>query len=214
MANGLLLAALKLGRAADDEFHDWYDTEHLPERARVPGVLRASRWIEVSDPRLAVATYELADVDVLRGPAWQAINGQNLSPWSKRILARVEWVMRAEAEQILPGKELPAENAGGLLVNAMNVAPEHEADFNAWYDTEHIPALAAVPGVLSARRFRATAGGPKYLALYHLRGPEVVESKAWDVARTSDWTTRVTPNFRDRIRLVLRRYVRGSAAAR
>jgi hypothetical protein len=167
MANGLLLAALRIGRAADDEFHDWYDTEHLPERARVPGVLRASRWIEVSDPRLAVATYELADVDVLRGPAWQAINGQNLSPWSTRLLARVEWVMRAEAEQILPGKELPAEDADGLLLNAMTVAPEHEA-----------------------------------------------ESKAWDVARTSDWTTRVTPHFRDRIRLVLRRYVRGRAAAR
>jgi len=27
----------------------------------------------------------------------------------------------------------------------MNVAPEHEAEFNEWYDTEHIPALAAVP---------------------------------------------------------------------
>jgi hypothetical protein len=208
MANGLLLAALRIGRAADDEFHDWYDTEHLPERARVPGVLQASRWIDVSDSRLAVASYDLTDVDVLRGAAWQAINGENLSPWSKRMIARVEWVMRAEAEQILPGKEAPPAEAGGLLINAMNVAPEREAEFNAWYDTEHIPALAAVPGVLSARRFRATAGGPKYLALYHLTGPEVVESKAWDIARTSDWTTRVTPSFRDRIRLVLRRYVR------
>ena len=38
----------------------------------------------------------------------------------------------------------------------MNIAPEHEAEFNEWYDKEHIPALAAVPGVLCARRFRGT----------------------------------------------------------
>ena len=91
----------------------------------------------------------------------------------------------------------------------MNVVPEHEADFNAWYDKEHIAALSAVPGVLSARRFRETVGGPKYVALYHLTGPEVVESKEWDVTRQSDWTTRITPHFRDRIRLVLRRYEGG-----
>ena len=28
----------------------------------------------------------------------------------------------------------------------MNVAPEAEEDFNAWYDEEHLPALAGVPG--------------------------------------------------------------------
>ena len=38
----------------------------------------------------------------------------------------------------------------------MNIAPKLEAEFNKWYDKEHIPALAAVPGVLAARRFRGT----------------------------------------------------------
>jgi hypothetical protein len=39
MAKGTLIAAMKIGRAAEDEFHDWCDTEHLPERQRVPGFL-------------------------------------------------------------------------------------------------------------------------------------------------------------------------------
>ena len=30
MAKGTLLAAMKIAGAAEDEFHDWYDTEHLP----------------------------------------------------------------------------------------------------------------------------------------------------------------------------------------
>ena len=45
MAKGTLIAAMGIGRAAEDEFHDWYDTEHLPERQRVPGFLVSKRWI-------------------------------------------------------------------------------------------------------------------------------------------------------------------------
>ncbi len=209
MAKGTLIAAMRIGRAAEDEFHDWYDTEHLPERQRVPGFLVCQRWIGAQDRTVSVATYDLADVAVLKSPAYLAIGGENLSPWSKRVTSRVERLMRFEGDQILPGDRLPPEGAGGLLLNAMNIAPEVEAEFNEWYDKEHIPALGAVPGVLCARRFRGTSGGRKYVALYHLSGPEVVESAEWKRARESEWTSRLQPRFRDHLRLVCRRYVRG-----
>jgi hypothetical protein len=210
VAKGTLIAAMKIGRAAEDEFHDWYDTEHLPERERVPGFLVCRRWLGVDDPKVSVATYDLEHVSVMQSPAYRAIGGENLSPWSKRVTARVERLMRYEGEQILPGDQLPPRDAGGLLLNAMNIAPEFEAEFNEWYDKEHIPALSAVPGVLCARRFRGTSGDRKYVALYHLTGPAVVESAEWKQARTSDWTSRLQPRFRDHLRLVLRRYVRGA----
>ena len=56
----------------------------------------------------------------------------------------------------------------------MNVGPAVEADFNDWYNAEHLPQLGAVPGVLTARRFRATdpASERRYLALYHLKDAE------------------------------------------
>lgn len=209
MAKGTLIAAMSIGRAAEDEFQDWYDTEHLPERQRVPGFLVCERWIGVADRTISVATYDLETVGVLKSPAYLAIGGENLSPWSKRVTARVDRLMRYEGEQILPGDQLPPSGAGGLLLNAMNIAPELEAEFNDWYDKEHIPALAAVPGVLCARRFRGTSGNRKYVALYHLATPDVVESDEWKQARQSDWTSRLQPHFRDHLRLVLRRYVRG-----
>jgi hypothetical protein len=209
MAKGTLIAAMNIGKAAEDEFHDWYDTEHLPERERVPGFLRCERWIGADDRKVSVATYDLETVGVLRTPAYLAIGGENLSPWSKRITARVERLMRFEGEQILPGLLLAPSGAGGLLLNAMNVVPEFEAEFNEWYDKEHIPALAAVPGVLAARRFRGTSGNRRYVALYHLDGPEVQDSAEWKKARESEWTDRLKPHFRDHLRLVLRRYVRG-----
>ena len=208
MAKGTLIAAMKVGRAAEDEFHDWYDTEHLPERQRVPGFLVCQRWIGADDPKVSVATYDLDNLAVLKSPAYLAIGGENLSPWSKRVTGRVERLMRFEGDQILPGDLLPPTNAGALLLNAMNIAPGLEAEFNEWYDKEHIPALGAVPGVLSARRFRG-AGNRKYVALYHLAGPAVVESAEWKQARESDWTDRLKPHFREHLRLVLRRYTRG-----
>src|SRR5262249_28820575 len=154
----------------------WYDTEHLPERQRVPGFLVCRRWIGVDDPTVSVATYDLDSVAVLKSPAYLAIGGENLSPWSKRVTPPVERLMRFEGDQILPGDQLPPASAGGLLLNAMNIAPEFEAEFNEWYDKEHIPALAAVPGVLAARRFRGTSENRKYVALYHLQSPEVQAS--------------------------------------
>jgi hypothetical protein len=207
MAKGLLIAAMNMGNVPDDEFHDWYDTEHLPERQRVPGFLVCQRWMGTETRTASVATYDLADVAVLKSPAYVAIAGENLSPWSKRVTSQVERLMRFEGEQIQPGEQLPPDGARGLLVNAMNVAPEVEAEFNEWYDKEHVPALSAVPGVLCARRFRGTSGNRKYVALYHLATPDVQESAEWKQARESDWTNRLKPHFRDHLRLVCRRYV-------
>src|SRR5262245_31046181 len=141
MARGTLIAAMRMGTVPEDEFQDWYDTEHLPERQRVPGFVTCERWIGAEDRTVSVATYDLETLAVLKGPAYRAIGGENLSPWSKRVTARVERLMRFEGDQILPGDELAPREAGGLLLNAMNVAPEAEAEFNEWYDKEHIPAL-------------------------------------------------------------------------
>ena len=69
MAKGTLIAAMNIGRAAEDEFQDWYDTEHLPERQRVPGFLVCERWIGAADGKVSVATYDLETVGVLKTPA-------------------------------------------------------------------------------------------------------------------------------------------------
>ncbi|MBU9141653.1 DUF4286 family protein [Burkholderia multivorans] len=55
----------------------------------------------------------------------------------------------------------------GQLCVWTDIDPVHEADFNAWYDREHMQERVAIPGFTHARRFRATDRGPrKYLALY------------------------------------------------
>lgn len=210
MAKGILLVAFDFSNAHEDEFHDWYDLEHVPERQRVPGFGLCERWISVANPKQAVASYDLETPDVLSSEPYKAIAHENLSVWSKRVSGMCSRLIRFDGEQILPGDADSPAGAGGLLVNAMNVAAEHDAEFNEWYDHEHIPALAAVPGVLSARRFRDPKGTHRYLALYHLRTPEVTTGAAWKNAASTPWTERLRPHFRDHLRILSRRYVRGS----
>jgi hypothetical protein len=115
MAKGALIAAMDFSGVDTGEFNDWYDTEHIPERQRVPGFLTLQRWIGAENARQSVATYDLDNLEVLRSPGYRAIGGENLSLWSKRVTAKVERLLRYEGEQILPGDATAPTNAGGLL---------------------------------------------------------------------------------------------------
>ena len=211
MAKGVLIAAMDFSKVAEDEFNDWYDTEHIPERQRVPGFLVCQRWLGVENPKQSVATYDLESLAVLRSPAYQAIGGDNLSPWSKRVTARCQRILRFAGDQTLPGDQTAPENAGGLLLVGMTPALGAETAFNMWYDNEHVPALARVPGVLSARRFRNAGGTPKYVALYHLASPGAVDGAEWKQASGSTpMPEHIRPQISDRLRLVCRSYRRAS----
>lgn len=103
----------------------------------------------------------------------------------------------------MPGK------AKYLLVVSMDVAPDKEDLFNEVYDSEHIPYIMEVPGVLSTTRstleplIMAIGGknltmdpgnAPKYSAIYELENPDVLLSDAWvDACERGRWPTEVRP---------------------
>jgi hypothetical protein len=74
---------------------------------------------------------------------------------------------------------MPKTRGTGLLMVWADIDPEFEADYNRWYDEEHIDRLLAIPGFLSAGRYEALKGGPKYLALYELEAADVLRSPAF-----------------------------------
>jgi hypothetical protein len=210
MSKGLLFMAFDFSTAHEDEFHDWYDREHVPERLGVPGFINAERWIDEQNQKIHVATYDLDSVGVLVSPRYRAVGGGNQSVWTKRVTAMCRRIMRFEGEQLVPGEETAATSAGALLVASMNIDPAVEADFKEWYNTEHLPQLAVVPGVLSARRYRATdtESERRYLALYHLRDGGVSRSDAWSMAANTAWSERMRPHFREVLVLRMNRYQR------
>ena len=208
MAKGLLTAGFNYGMVDAGEFNDWYDTEHLPERQRCKGFINCVRWVGVEDPKVAIATYDLDAHAVLHSAPYLAIGRENLSPWSKRMTARAQRLLRIEGEQLIPGDEIARLTTHNLMIFACNVQPENEAEVRKWYAEEHIPRLRKVPGTVSARFFHALAGTHNYIALYEIETPETCASDAWKEAALTPWTKKMRPHLNDVLRVVLQRYQR------
>ena len=85
-----------------------------------------------------------------------------------------------------------------------DAADGREEEIFRWYDIEHMPRLAAVPGCALARRFINRDGGPHSHACYELTDPSVLESAAWLAVRRTAWSDRVRPQFRNTRRTMFR----------
>jgi hypothetical protein len=67
----------------------------------------------------------------------------------------------------------------GLLAALMEPATSQEDEFNEWYDNEHLTHMQGVEGVLTATRFVAVEGWPRYLALYDLDTLATLQSDSY-----------------------------------
>jgi len=90
---------------------------------------------------------------------------------------------------------MPNKKGTGLLMVWADVPTDKEAEFNRWYNEEHLAERLAIPGFLSAARYEAVKGGPKHLAYYELESPAVLESEAYKrvSANPTPWTQRCEP---------------------
>lgn len=105
-ATGLLLATMEPPANIEEEFQDWYDTEHFPERQGCPGFLMAQRFVCLDGFPRYLVLYDLADVEVLRGDDYRKIAHAKYSAWTHRIMGKVWGQFRAEAVQAYPGTAL------------------------------------------------------------------------------------------------------------
>ena len=92
----------------------------------------------------------------------------------------------------------------GVLAVFNNVDTEDRAEYDEWYQKEHVPERVGVPGFRSGRRFRARGCDPEYLSVYEVASPDVLTSAAYleRLNAPTEWTHRVMPMFRDMRRCV------------
>ena len=108
----------------------------------------------------------------------------------------------------------------GILAIFNNVAPGREAEFEEWFQHEHLAERIAVPGFLLGRRHEAVSGGPRYFNFYVTRSVDVLKSAPY-LTRLDSPTpmtrTVMSEIFKDMIRTVCHRTfrlgaMRGAAA--
>ncbi len=200
-AGGLITVRLDVASEHDAEFNDWYNLEHVPQLTAMPGFVRTRRYFCATSDIRYLAWYETADEHVEAGPDFQSIVTRP-TPWSQRMRKlygnkreRMNFRLMCEVGNA------PVPDAPWMYIVHTDI-PDHIVDeYNAWYDSEHLPRCAAIPGVFRARRYMSTgihgggADGPRYLTAYELAGPDVWESPAALQARKTPWTEKMRSLF-------------------
>jgi hypothetical protein len=94
----------------------------------------------------------------------------------------------------------------GMLLTSMDIDPSDEAEFNRWYDREHLLERVAIDGFLEARRYIAHQGSPKYLCLYSTATFEVLDSPTYRTVlmNPTDWSKTNLARFKNMIRAIAR----------
>jgi len=106
----------------------------------------------------------------------------------------------------------------GILITSMQVLPEEDADFNVWFDKEHLPERVEISGFLDGRRYESTNGSGRYLQIYNTVDAAVLNSAAYHkvLDNQTAWSKHHIPRFIRPTRVVgqlveSRGYARGAA---
>src|ERR1700758_2901828 len=94
----------------------------------------------------------------------------------------------------------------GMLLTSMDIDATNEAEFNRWYDREHLEERVAIDGFLEARRYVAHSGSPRFLFLYSTKTLDVLDSPAYRARLNSptEWSKKNMARFKNMIRAVAR----------
>jgi hypothetical protein len=177
---GIFLVYTDIDPQYENEFNDWYNTEHLAELLALPGFLDAARYVAYKGGPQYLAAYEIDSVEALHTPEFR---NRKRTPWGERVSPTVigKNLTRIVGRQIFPDRvEMPERGmAPALQIGRMSVSDEVDAEWNAWYNGEYIPGYRTVPGVLYARRFQVVEGSARYTTVYEFSNEKVSETPAW-----------------------------------
>lgn len=127
---GLLLAMMEPPAGFEEEFQDWYDTEHVPERMAIQGFETGRRFVCYSGFPKYVALYDLTTLETVSdNPEYSKATGNGVSSWTHRLRTKVLGRYRFTGNQIYPGQ---ANMGGGspvirlLLLRFRNATRAHE----------------------------------------------------------------------------------------
>jgi hypothetical protein len=185
--------------APDQEagFNAWYDTEHLPGIAALPGFVLGRRYVCAAATPKYLAWYDTADEAVEPG-SHLAKYMASPSPETRRVTQLLQHSERMNFRLMRDVGDTARSDAPWLYIVHTDIPDHIAAEYNDWYDREHLPRLVTVPGVLRARRYDRVSGpGPRYLTAYELTGAEVWESPAAHQARRTPWTEKMRSLFQN-----------------
>ena len=72
-----------------------------------------------------------------------------------------------------------ADTSPGILAIFNNIAIGREAEFEEWFQHEHLAERMALPGFLLPRRYEAVSGQPRYFNFYLAQSADIFKSTSY-----------------------------------
>jgi hypothetical protein len=188
---GLSILWADVPDAAADELAQWAAREPIDEVETGSGILSVGRYVAVAGGPTIIEVYELTTAE-----AAGFNECRRLQDLTARALVKGDASLSVGVyEQIFPPFDERNALHGpppALQIGRIGIPAIHEDEFNEWYNTEYLVNYLKVPGVYSARRYRALAGALPYLTVYELAHDEVSRQPEWDRVRgQSIWRRRI-----------------------
>src|SRR5215470_6204026 len=141
--NSILFSEMTPDSSWEDDFNDWYDTEHIPLRMAVKGFVSAQRYL-APGTRNYLVVYEMTSASVLKTGEYQTIKN-NPSDRTHRMLKTVSgftrYIAQAAGVKRRSTSDADAIDAAYLYSVFFKVPVERQREFDDWYEKDHLPAL-------------------------------------------------------------------------
>src|SRR5436190_9286608 len=127
------------------EFGDWHSHEHFPERMRIPGFRRGSRWTSTDDADGFFVLYELEQYEVLTSRGYlDRLNAP--TPWSTKMMPHHLGMVRSQCRV---AASFGGSIAGSLATIRLSPDAGRETDLKTVL-VETLRDLAPKPGLTGA----------------------------------------------------------------
>ena len=226
---GLLLAKMDPPPSNEKQWNDYYNRVHAADRLAIPGFLSARRFTSVDgipkqyaipgDARY-LALYDLDNLRTLKAEGyrrvWEKDHARPVDSFESQIFTLPKFG-RGIYEEIFPRDEhYRTPDCKFVLLVGHEIPRGKRAEFDAWYNTEHIPTLLEVPGVVAIRRFLMAArrfppimdrGGvlSTYLTIWDVADKAAFDTAAFRKAAASPWSQWVRSWYTRKICTLYRR---------
>ena len=157
--NGLGVVAIwhDLLPEAKEDFYEWHNREHMPERVGIPGFRRGRRYIALRGAPEYFNLYEADSPQVLSGQDYlQRLNAP--TPWTRQVVASFRGVARSICRVLYSAG---VGQGAVLLTLRFDVADNAEADVTRVLRQTLLPAVVDMPAIAGVHLCRADEEGSR-----------------------------------------------------
>jgi pimeloyl-ACP methyl ester carboxylesterase len=191
-----------------DDFNDWYNNEHGPNRLRLPFILNGLRYRAVDrlEPEW-MAIYDTPDLENFTLPAYTDLRtrGQQsqreIQIMPKIRIGRAFYALEHERSRsdFLRPESIQEIGSSHVLVAAKVTLHDktHQSSYDEWFDKEHVPLLSKVPGWRRSRRFSYSSLNEDHesvvqvLGLHEYETAAGLDSEEFRAATNTPWRTEI-----------------------